>query len=440
MQGRIMRRLVAATAALLLVSAPAALADTVVDGPQGTTTDATPTFTFTGEAGSTFECKIDPPGQWKPCASPYSASLADGSYTFSVRATDAAGNVETTPPTRAFTVDTSAIDTTLEAGPEGLSNDATPSFTFSSPVTGATFECKIEGAGSSIPAFADCSAPFTAPKLQSGAYTFKVRAKKGALTDSTPAERSFTVDATAPDTTITDGPAEGSKTTNRTPTFTSASSEAGSTFECRVDNTAKEGVDTVAWGDCPAAYKLAELDGGQHTLEVRATDQAGNTDATPAKRTFTILVCDTEVRFGLIEALGECLANVGTSSAPVWESTQPIKVNGLPLPVVGGSKIILTGPTPERKGGSLAVEDIKLVIAGIQVYKGGFSWDLPEGGAGRGEGVQEDRPLRGRPEAVRHEGGGLRRPAPAPAGQRGRRLQVGLPAAHRAAGGLQVRA
>ena len=141
-------------------------------------------------------------------------------------------------------------------------------------------------------------------------------------------------------------------------------------------------MDTVAWGDCPAAYKLAELDGGQHTLEVRATDQAGNTDATPAKRTFTILVCDTEVRFGLIEALGECLANVGTSSAPVWESTQPIKVNGLPLPVVGGSKIILTGPTPERKGGSLAVEDIKLVIAGIQVYKGGFAWDLPEGGAG----------------------------------------------------------
>ena len=71
MQGRIMRRLVAATAALLFASAPAALADTVVDGgPQGTTTDATPTFTFTGEAGSTFECRIDPPGQWKPCASP----------------------------------------------------------------------------------------------------------------------------------------------------------------------------------------------------------------------------------------------------------------------------------------------------------------------------------------------------------------------------------
>src|SRR3954452_124821 len=189
MQGRIMRRLVAATAALLFASAPAALADTVVDGgPQGTTTDATPTFSFTGEAGSTFECRIDPPGQWKPCASPYSVSLAGGAYTFSVRATDAAGNVETNPPTRAFTVDTSAIDTTLEAGPEGLSNDPTPSFTFSSPTTGATLECRIESAGPSVPAFADCSSPFTAPKLQSGTFAFKVRAKKGALRHSTPAE------------------------------------------------------------------------------------------------------------------------------------------------------------------------------------------------------------------------------------------------------------
>src|SRR4051812_36432416 len=106
------RVLVAATAAALLLSAPAALADTVVSGgPQGTTTDATPTFTFTGEAGSTFECKIDPPGEWKPCASPYSVSLADGAYTFSVRATDAAGNVEANPPVRAFTVDTSQIET-----------------------------------------------------------------------------------------------------------------------------------------------------------------------------------------------------------------------------------------------------------------------------------------------------------------------------------------
>lgn len=384
MQGRILRRLVAATAGLLLASAAPALAQgtTVDGGPTGTTTDATPTFTFTGEAGASFECRIDPPGAWKPCASPYSVALTDGSYTFSVRATDAAGNVESSPPSRAFTVDTAAIETVLEAGPDGLSNDATPSFTFSSPATGAMFECVIEGAGSPVPAWADCSSPFKTPKLRSGAYTFKVRAKSKTVKDATPEQRQFTVDADPPETTFTDGPADGTKSVLRTPTFTSASSEPGSTFECRLDNKAKEGVDTVAWQPCEAAWKLAELDGGQHTVETRAIDPAGNTDPTPAKRTWTVLVCDTEVRFGLIEAFGDCMANVGTSDAPVWESTQPVKVNGLRLPVVGGSKIVLTGPTPERKGGALAVEDIKIEIAGIKLYEGGFSWDLPEGGAG----------------------------------------------------------
>ncbi|HKG52250.1 MAG TPA: Ig-like domain-containing protein [Actinomycetales bacterium] len=75
----------------------------------------TPTVGFSiGEAGATAECQLLPSNpDWDPCVSPasYDAQL-DGSYTFSVRATDAAGNVgtpaaytwrigppDTTPPT-----------------------------------------------------------------------------------------------------------------------------------------------------------------------------------------------------------------------------------------------------------------------------------------------------------------------------------------------------
>ena len=95
-----MRTLIA-TAIAFLAMTGTALADTdVTGGPNGTTTDATPTFTFRGEPGSTFECKVDPVTDWKPCASPFSVKLADGTYTFSVRATDEAGNVETNPPSR----------------------------------------------------------------------------------------------------------------------------------------------------------------------------------------------------------------------------------------------------------------------------------------------------------------------------------------------------
>src|SRR5262249_9586341 len=156
---------------------------------------------------STYECKVDPATDWKPCASPYSVKLPDGTYTFYVRATDEAGNVEPNPPSRTFTVDTGSIDTFIDAGPHGPTHHPTPSFPFGSPSSGATFQCRIDGAGSSLPAFADCSAPFTAPKLPSGAYVLKVRAKSvdGKL-DSTPAERAFTVDADAPDTQFVDGP------------------------------------------------------------------------------------------------------------------------------------------------------------------------------------------------------------------------------------------
>jgi hypothetical protein len=382
MHGRI---LIGAVIAALALSAPALAADgtDVTGGPSGITTDATPTFTFRGEPGSTFECKVEPATDWKPCASPYSVQLADGDYVFSVRATDEAGNVETNPPTRAFTVDTAFVDTTIEAGPDGLTSDTTPSFTFSSTTTGATFECRIDGPSSSVPTYAGCSSPFTAPALRSGEYVLKVRAKRpDGKADSTPAERSFKIDADAPDTVIAAGPTEGGETPDTEPRFEFGASEPGATYECRLDNTVKENVDTKAWVGCTQAWQAPKLAGGQHRLEVRATDPAGNTDRSPATRVFTVRDCDKVVRFGVVEATGDCLSNIGPQDAGVWESNAAIKLNGLPIPVIGGSKTILRGPTPDKKGGEIEVQNAKIVIAGVTVYTGGLKWELPEGGAG----------------------------------------------------------
>src|SRR6202012_3079309 len=48
-------------------------------------------------------------GTYAACVSAQTyANLADGSYTFSVRATDTAGNTDASPATRSFTVDTTA--------------------------------------------------------------------------------------------------------------------------------------------------------------------------------------------------------------------------------------------------------------------------------------------------------------------------------------------
>jgi hypothetical protein len=58
---------------------------------------------FTSEAGATFQCRLDD-GTWKACTSPYAVSdVSLGQHTISVRAIDAAGNVEATPPSVQWT-------------------------------------------------------------------------------------------------------------------------------------------------------------------------------------------------------------------------------------------------------------------------------------------------------------------------------------------------
>ncbi len=87
------------------------------------------------------------------------------------------------------------------------------------------------------------------------------------------------VDTTPPETTITEGPAEGSVINSDAPFFGWASSEGGSTFTCIADG--------VRLSSCEQAFITGAPD-GPHSFSVAATDPAGNTDPTPATRTFTV--------------------------------------------------------------------------------------------------------------------------------------------------------
>lgn len=84
---------------------------TITGGPEegSTITTSDATFTFVGvpaDDTASFECKLDG-GSFAVCGSPKALSgLADGAHTFAVRAKDAAGNVDASPATRTFTVDT----------------------------------------------------------------------------------------------------------------------------------------------------------------------------------------------------------------------------------------------------------------------------------------------------------------------------------------------
>jgi hypothetical protein len=78
---------------------------TVGDGPTGTTSDSTATFTFdSSEGSSTFECRVDDTA-FSSCSSPHTTSpLSNGSHTFQVRAIDGAGNVDPTRVSRSWTI------------------------------------------------------------------------------------------------------------------------------------------------------------------------------------------------------------------------------------------------------------------------------------------------------------------------------------------------
>jgi hypothetical protein len=195
--------------------------------------------------------------------------------------TDATGNLyvadQSNMRIQKFTPDPAPV-TTIEAGASTFGT-ASPGFTLTSSDAGSTFECSVDGG-----AFAPCVSPFTTPVLADGAHQLQVRATDPARqVDVTPDSRAFITDTAAPETQIDSGPAAGGTTDDSTPSFDFSASEAGSTFECRIDAE-----QFAACSGPGLAHTTAALADGGHTFEVRATDPIGNVDDSPAAREFTV--------------------------------------------------------------------------------------------------------------------------------------------------------
>jgi hypothetical protein len=242
---------------------------TILSGPSGPTSDATPTFTFgSTEVPSTFKCRLDG-GVFTACSSGFPFdTLSDGPHTLEVKALDSALNEDPSPDSTSFTIDTAAPDTTILSGPAGPTSHATPTFAFDSSEPGSAFQCSIDGR-----AFALCSSPFTTATLGDGPHSVAVKAIDSALNqDASPASRSFSVDATAPETTLSGKRKVKTRKKKARVTWTFGSPEAG-TFECSLDGR--------PFAPCVSPFS-AKLRRGAHTLSVRATDAIGNADPTPA--------------------------------------------------------------------------------------------------------------------------------------------------------------
>ncbi len=87
----------------------------------------------------------------------------------------------------------------------------------------------------------------------------------------------FGADTTPPQTTIASSPPNPS---GASAAFSFTSSEAGSTFQCQLDSGGSSA--------CTSPKSYSGLSAGSHTFQVKATDLAGNVDATPASFTWTV--------------------------------------------------------------------------------------------------------------------------------------------------------
>ena len=231
--------------------------------------------------------------------SPWSpAALADGTYYWRARATDAAGNQSYWSGTRSVTLDTTAPSTPTTGGPApGAYLSAPPSLTgtFADPDAGDTgtvvLQLCSDSACSTI-AQSHTGSPWT-PTALGGTYWWRAQALDAAgNTSPWSAIQSFTVDSTPPDVPALMTPADGSRRPTA-PTLDARYSEsagAGGSItveRCHAGNCTTTTVSSLVDGN-DATWSAGPLADGTYTWRARATDTAGNTSAWSATRTFTV--------------------------------------------------------------------------------------------------------------------------------------------------------
>jgi|GEM_PF-472440 len=282
-------------------AAPTAIIDS---HPEDPSSGASASFKYhASETGSTFECSLAAgaaPDGFSACASTGKTytELADGDYTFKVRAKDAVGN-QGSATAFEWTVENAIVDTTppdtvIDLAPPDPATSSTVAFVYHSTEPGSTFECKLDAG-----AFFSCAATgIEYTGLAEGAHSFQVRAiDPSENVDPTPAGYSFEVvlglpsppppapeepapeaAPVPPNTRIVGKPRR--RTRDRTPTLRFGADLSGASFQCTIDRARFRG--------CRSPYTTKRLRPGRHRFRVRAV-LGGAVDPTPAMFAFKVL-------------------------------------------------------------------------------------------------------------------------------------------------------
>src|SRR6187402_1992017 len=274
--------------------------------------------TDTGGVGiDHLECNIDN-SKYVKCTSPFVFLniLKDGIHTFNVRSIDRVGNINISPASFTWNIDTISPNTTLESATDGNkivvvngtnTNSNSMSFEFSANDTGGDgdkgvginhFACNIDNSK-----YVACTSPFVFPNLlKDGIHTFTVTSEDNAGNkDSTPASFSWIVDTSSPlisINTATDGNgnllSNDGNTSSNSATISFTGNDTGGKegkgvgikeFKCSLDG--------ASFSICtsPVQFTSVNLPEGTHSFQIIAEDGIGNIDSSPQSFNWTV---DTE--------------------------------------------------------------------------------------------------------------------------------------------------
>jgi len=238
-------------------------------------------FSFSGNDAlsgiAKYSCRLNS-GAYQDCTSPLSyAGLLEGNHKFEVIAVDKAGN-SSAPQSANWVIDMTEPSLSFTKTPPLITNSRLGDFAFvgvDNNIAISKFDCSLDGA-----AFASCTSPRSFPNLAEGSHTFQVRGYDEVNNVSAPISFQWVIDVTPPVVTITSGPNGLGNQPSANFQWTAVDVGSGvKSVECRIDG--------AAYMPCAATGAVFNnLASGAHTLDVRATDMAGNSAV--ASRTWTI--------------------------------------------------------------------------------------------------------------------------------------------------------
>ena len=181
---------------------------------------------------------------------------------------------------------------------DGLTQSSSITFMFSGSVGGApatninNFECSLDGSS-----FSTCANPTQFSGLSDGAHILEVTSiDNSGNRDPSPASFTWTVDTVPPDTlidsatdgnniTLTDGSNTESTSISFTFSGTDTSIEEGEEvginhFECSIDGS--------SFSTCTSPVQYDNISTGNHIVEIRTQDNAGNLDPSPSSFTWIV--------------------------------------------------------------------------------------------------------------------------------------------------------